>query len=273
MFRIGDFSKIGRVPVSALRFYADQGLLRPAQVDPATGYRYYTLDQLPRLHRLLALKDLGLSLDQIAQVLQANPSAEQLRGMLVLRQAELRHELEAAQAQLRRVEARLRTIEQEHTMSTPDVVIKTLDPVPVLVLREVAPTPEAVGALLGEACGAVIHSGQVIGGPPMTIYHDTEFKPENIDVEVAIPLPVPGGRDVPLDNGRRLAPRQLEAVAAACLLHAGPYDTIAQSYAALGQWIGANGYQFAGPPREVYLRAPDDDGGPLTEIQWPVSRA
>jgi DNA-binding transcriptional MerR regulator len=274
MIKIGDFSKIGRVPVSALRYYADQGLLLPARVDPFTGYRYYTLDQLPRLHRILALKDLGLSLEQVAQVLQDNPTAEQLRGMLALRKAELRQQLQAAEAQLVRVEARLRHIEQEHTMPTHDIVIKSIDAMPVLSLRENAPTPESVGALLGEACGAVMQSGQAFGGAPLVIFHDPEFKPENLDVEVVIPLPGPGGQAVPLDGGRQLAAGRLGGVeAAACLLHAGPFDTIAQSYEALGQWIELNGYQIAGPPREVYLRAPDDDGGALTEIQWPVARA
>ena len=106
MFKIGDFSKICRVPVSALRYHADIGLLEPAQVDKFTGYRYYSLDQLPRLNRILALKDLGLSLEQITHILRADLPAEQIRGMLRLKQAEIRQQVEEAQTQLARVEAR-----------------------------------------------------------------------------------------------------------------------------------------------------------------------
>ncbi len=71
MFRIGEFSKVCRIPVSALRYYADIGLLEPAHIDPFTNYRYYSVSQLPRLNRILALRDLGFSLDQIKQALDA----------------------------------------------------------------------------------------------------------------------------------------------------------------------------------------------------------
>jgi DNA-binding transcriptional MerR regulator len=273
MFKIGDFSHMCRVPVSALRYYADLGLLLPARVDQFTGYRYYSLDQLPRLNRILALKDLGLSLDQIGQVLAENLSAEQLRGMLRLREAEIRQQVKEAEAQLARVEARLKHIEMENAMPTHEVVIKTIEATQVLSIRQNSPTPSYVGALLGETCGVVAQSGIDFGGAPFTIFHDTEFKPENLDVEIAIPVSAAVRKDVPLDGGRKLTAHKLAGIeAAACLLHAGDFESIAQSYEALGKWIEANGYQIAGPPREVYLRAPDQEGGALTEIQWPVSK-
>ena len=95
MFRIGDFSRLSQVPVTALRFYDDMGLFKPAQVDRFTGYRYYTLEQLPRLNRILALRDLGLSLEQIAELLDEAVPAEQIRGMLRLKQAELQQHIAA----------------------------------------------------------------------------------------------------------------------------------------------------------------------------------
>jgi DNA-binding transcriptional MerR regulator len=66
MIKIGDFSKLSQATVKALRLYDEMGLLKPARVDNFTGYRYYSADQLPRLNRILALKDLGFSLEQIA---------------------------------------------------------------------------------------------------------------------------------------------------------------------------------------------------------------
>src|SRR5258705_13654304 len=104
MFKIGEFSRLSRVPVKTLRYYDEIGLLKPAHVDPFTDYRHYTLDQLPRLNRILALKDFGLSLEQIAQLMRNDVSAEQLRGILRLKQAELQHELDATQARLARIE-------------------------------------------------------------------------------------------------------------------------------------------------------------------------
>lgn len=98
-----------------LRHYDELGLLKPAQVDKFTDYRYYTVEQLPRLNRILALKDLGLSLDQIKQLLKADVPPAQLRGMLTMKRADIERQLEQEQARLSRVEARLRQIEDENT--------------------------------------------------------------------------------------------------------------------------------------------------------------
>ncbi len=93
MLKIGDFSQLAQVSVRALRIYDEMGLLKPVHVDRFTGYRYYEAEQLPRLNRIIALKDLGLTLDQIAQLLKDDLSAEQLRGMLMMKQADLEQEL------------------------------------------------------------------------------------------------------------------------------------------------------------------------------------
>ena len=71
MFKIGEFSKLGQVSTRMLRHYDKLGLLVPDQIDEWTGYRYYTIQQLPRLHRIIALKDMGLSLQQITDLLGA----------------------------------------------------------------------------------------------------------------------------------------------------------------------------------------------------------
>ena len=90
MIRIGDFSKLSRVSIKTLRYYDEMGLLKPVEVDRFTGYRYYDFHQLPRLYRILALKELGFSLEEIGRFLEENLSTEELRGMLKLSQAEIR---------------------------------------------------------------------------------------------------------------------------------------------------------------------------------------
>ena len=87
MIRIVDFSKLSRVTVKTLRYYDEVGLLQPAHVDNTTGYRYYAYSQLPRLNRILALKDLGFSLEEICKLLSDALTVEQMHGMLKLRQA------------------------------------------------------------------------------------------------------------------------------------------------------------------------------------------
>src|SRR5512141_3329320 len=113
MIRIGDFSKLSRVSVKTLRYYDGVGLLKPVHVDPSTGYRMYEYAQLLRLHRILALKDLGFSLEEIGRLLSENVTPGQLRGMLMLRRAEARQKVLEETDRLEQVEAWLRQIEQE----------------------------------------------------------------------------------------------------------------------------------------------------------------
>ena len=84
MFKIGEFSRFSQVTVKTLRYYDEIGLLKPAEVDPFTGYRYYAASQFPRIHRILALKDLGLTLEQIGDLLEGDLTPDQIRGILVL---------------------------------------------------------------------------------------------------------------------------------------------------------------------------------------------
>src|SRR5215207_4170964 len=96
MIKIGEFSKLVQVPVATLRYYDQVGLLKPVEVDRFTGYRYYSASQLPRLHRILALKGLGFSLEQIGAVLAEGLTPEQMRGMLRLRHAPVSQQLAEA---------------------------------------------------------------------------------------------------------------------------------------------------------------------------------
>lgn len=273
MFRIGDFSRLSQVPVTALRFYDDMGLFKPAQVDRFTGYRYYTLEQLPRLNRILALRDLGLSLEQIAELLDEAVPAEQIRGMLRLKQAELQQDVREQQARLARVEARLRQIESEDKMPDYDVVLKKLEPLHILSIREIVPTVEQIAPLWTETYKALRATGYDEVSPCFSIGYDEELTLTNMDMEVIYPVAASCPSAIKLDGGRQMTTRELEGVeSAACIVHRGDYNGLGAAYAALGKWISANGYAFAGPPREVYLRG---GGGPeaVTEIQWPVEKA
>ena len=270
MYRIGEFSKICRVPVSALRYYSDLGLLPPVQTDPASGYRYYEAAQLPRLNRILALKDLGLSLDEIGPILNDELSAAELRGMLRLKQAEMSRAVAAHQAQLARVENRLRLIEGEGNMPDYEIVSREVEPQHVLSLREVASEPAHIGTMLGDGFAALMPAGITPVAPCFALYHDPEFKPDSIDVEIAYPVApdvtaapqTPGGRTF----GHRIVPGGRMAVT----VHEGSYDSIDEAYAAMGNWLEANNLRMAGPPHEVYLTAPGDPGAPVTEIRFPV---
>jgi len=140
MFRIGDFSHLAQVSIRTLRYYDEIGLLKPAHIDRFTDYRYYTIEQLPRLNRILALKDLGFSLDQVVKVMKDDVPLEQLQGMLLLKQAELGQHIKDEEQCLRRIASRLKQIEREGKLSEYEVVIKRVDALTIVSSRVVVPT-------------------------------------------------------------------------------------------------------------------------------------
>lgn len=268
MFKIGEFSRLCQVPVSALRYYADIGLLSPAQIDSQSGYRYYSAEQLPLIYRILALRDLGLTLDQIALLLRDNLPSEQIRGMLRLRQAELRQQLVEQQACLTRVEERLRSMEQELPMSSYDVVIKELPIQLIAGVRGIIPTYSDVGQLFGELCAYLGRYSS--GGMSAVIYHDEGYKERDVDVEAVTFL------TAPIPTSERVRVYEIPELTVVSTVHSGAFSRFNEAYDALVRWIEANGYQIAGPGREIFLHTNypvrQDDEGNVTEVQLVVAR-
>src|SRR5580658_1515554 len=124
MFKIGDFSRIARVSCRLLRYYDELGLLRPAIVDRSSGYRFYSAAQLQQLNRILVLRELGLSLDQIAKAVSKTVSADELRAMLLIRRADVEQALAAETDRLRQIETRISQIDTEGRLSVDDVLIR-----------------------------------------------------------------------------------------------------------------------------------------------------
>src|SRR5262245_15617954 len=135
MFRIGEFAQIAQVSTRQLRFYDQIGLLQPGHTDRQTGYRYYAIHQLSRLNAILALKDLGLMLDQIGSLLDETISPEELRGLLLLKRAEAEQSILKEEQRLRHIESRIAQIDRQGGISDYDVVTKSLPPQPILATR------------------------------------------------------------------------------------------------------------------------------------------
>ncbi|MGB0385458.1 MAG: MerR family transcriptional regulator [Ardenticatenaceae bacterium] len=267
MFKIGDFSKLSQVSVKALRYYDKIGLLKPARVDPFTNYRYYSVEQLPRLNRILALKDLGLSLEQISRLLEDHLSTAELRGMLRLKQAEIQQLVKQEQARLARIERQLKLIdEQENSMLSYDVVIKNVEPVLIASVRDTLPSYPAVGQLFNEVYAYLGQFGMT--GDCVAIWHDPEHKESDVDGEGAVFI------KSSLPGNERVKVYQLPAETMASLIHHGSYQNFNQAYTALLTWINANGYQITGPNREIYLKggSQQDEDSYVTEIQFPVKK-
>lgn len=272
MFKIGDFSKLSQVSVKALRYYDELGLLKPVEVDRFTGYRFYSADQLPRLNRILALKDLGLSLEQIAQLLDDDLPAAQLRGMLRLKQVEVQERVEEEQARLARVQARLRQIEQEGKMPTYEVVIKAVPAQRVASIRAIVPTYPDQDPLWRELEAYLKQQRIPATIPCFAMYHDADYRERDIEVEVCAPVETSaqGG------NARVKIYDQPAVATVASLVHRGPLQKLHEAYGVLMQWLEMNGYRVAGPNRDVYVHYTfpirQDDPSYVTEIQVPIER-
>lgn len=282
MFRIGQFSRLGRVSVKVLRHYDDLGLLEPEHVDPETGYRSYTPTQLPRLHRIVALRHLGFTLDQIRRLLADDLPPAQIRGMLTLRRAEIEQRLRAEQGRLAGVEERLRQIERDDRPPPYEVAVRSLTPQSVAAIRvsNAGTTPE-VEPLFEEIEAYVARHRARAAAPPLLIRHGATQRVGGADLEVAVPIvrPVPG-------NDRVAAYELAGADAAACVMHTGSYADLHQAVTALDTAVAALGYQPTGPLRAVYFRFGADCVGYalpasylarepsafVTELQIPVTR-
>src|SRR5579872_4188347 len=192
MLKIGEFARVGQVSIATLRHYDQCGLLKPRELDPDTGYRYYSLDQLARLNRILALKELGFPLEQIAHLLEENLSLEQLRGMFTLKKAQTQQLLDTESARLERIAARLSYIEQEGRMPAYEVILKQVEPLLVASIRERIPDINERGYLYDTLSAYLDQQGVQRSQPDMLLLysrHERHDEEISIDVEVAIPLP------------------------------------------------------------------------------------
>jgi len=266
------------VPVKTLRYYDEIDLFKPSEIDRFTDYRYYTLDQLPRIHSIMALKELGLSLDEISQLLRKDVTPEQIGGMFLLKQAQVQQRLREEQARLGQIEFRLRQIEMEGMMETVDIVIKRIEPFYALTLRRTFLT-RAERVFIGQAIERANKAGLINwnGASPVEILYEEEFRGEYTDTEFACPVAPDHTPSVSLEGFGTFTLREIPAIdAAATYLHQGDYPSLNEKYLFLQRWAVENGYKLGGTWRFVYHRGPMHHVDPaeyLTELQHPVERA
>ncbi len=268
MLKIGEFARVSGITTATLRYYDSCGLLKPLSIDQESGYRYYTLEQLPRLNRILAFKDLGFSLEQITQLLNEEISLEQLHGMFKLKQAETQQLIATEQARLSRIQARLRQIEQEKTMSTYDITLKRVEPLLVASVRGIIPSVNEVKQLWGVLHAYMNQQGCKEVSPNLILWHDESEHAEGVDAETAEPLAAS------IAQTEQVKVQILPDAMMASTIHHGGYDTIGQAYVALYQWTEDNQYSIIGLTRQIHLQYSDEMHPNLyiTELQVPVEQ-
>jgi len=272
MFRIGEFSKIAQVSGRLLRYYDEIGLLKPQYIDKWTNYRYYTADQLARLNRILALKELGLSLDQIQSLLDEAIDTDDIRQLYLQRKTQIEQTLQEEYARLQQIQLRLSQLENHDEAWLPDIVIKQVAAQPVLTYRQA----QMSGGQFFELFDLLSQKSSRLSatyGSILTVMYADVFTPEEVmDLEIGLVLNNPKVPPLNLTEDVSLTVRQLPQVEQmATIVHQG-WDDHPLTYNALGRWLEQQQYHIVGPGREILLEIhyPDKPENCVMEIQFPI---
>lgn len=267
MYLIGMFSRINKVTTKTLRHYDEIGLLKPNYVDEQTGYRYYTTSQLPKLHQILTLKQMGLALGDIKKVIEESAGLE---IYLKLKEEELMASIRKQTMQLKQVQQFNMLIQGGYEMMyTP--IIKELPEVIVASMRQVVSNYNDFFNLCPNVMGPEMERVGCVCRVPaycFNIYHDGEYKESHIDVEICEAV-----TEMKADTDI-IKFKKIEGVeSAVSILHKGPYSDLRNAYSFIFKWIEENNYTVIDHPRESYIdgiwnKESEEDW--LTEIQVPV---
>ncbi len=270
MFRIGEFSKLTQVSIRMLRYYDETGLLKPAETDMFTGYRLYSADQIPRLNKIIFLRDTGFNVSEIAVALE-HWTDDFITNRLEHKYHEVEKLIEAEQNRLSKIALAIRDIRQEKIAVHYNVMIKSIPAYQVLSLRKIIPDYYAEGELWKEMSGFAEKRTISISDHTFSIYYDEEHKERDVDVELCVPV-LTMGKDEDGFVYRRTAPVPVMASTMAY----GPFRNIAGAYMSFADWLQEHDqYGMAGPTRQIVHRGPWNEDDPeqyLTEIQIPLEK-
>ena len=270
MLKIGDFSKLSRVSVRMLRHYDVIGLLKPAETDPFTDYRYYSEAQLPVVCRIQALRDLGFGLSEIREILPVYGSRQQLDGYLARQQRQLEALAADTAQRLRLLETARKRLKEDENMNY-NITVKTLPERYAATVRMTIPRHADEGMVWGVLCQETDAMHLVPADPCYccVAFLDGEYKEHDVTVEAS--KTVKGS----YPDTEHVKFRSLPAVTYAGCTFQGGYEQINEVVTALTAWIDANGYTYDGPMFDIYHVSPHETDDPaefVTEVCYPVRK-
>ncbi len=270
MFKIGEFSKLTQVTIRMLRYYDETGLLKPAFTDPWTGYRLYTADQIPVLNKILYLRDSGFNVAEIRDAL-GTEDPEQIAAQLHKKYEEIQQGIRAEQEKLKNIETARRALLSGGDTMHYQIIIKSVPSFQVLSLRRVIPDYYGEGELWRQLSAFASRRQIDVASQTFSIYHDTEYKEQNVDVELCVPVNQAG------QNEEGFTYRCTDAVPfMASTMVYGPFTNIAGAYLSFAGWLQNSGrYKMGATSRQIVHRGPWNEEKPqnyLTELQIPLER-
>ena len=262
LYRIGLFAQMNRITVKALRFYEEQGLLLPARIDEESGYRYYTMRQMEPLHRILALKEAGFTIEDMKRL---DASGDE-RSFLLRKKNAILEKIAQLTLQLSKIDGYL--MAGGNSLSAP-VMVKTIPETVCAVMRRRIDSYDALFDIMPEMGGYMEDAGCVCALPEycFTQYLEPGFQEAQILVEVCEAV-----TEQKADRGC-LRFRTIPETRAACIYHKGSYRDFPKTYEVILRYIEENGYEICGNIRESYIDGvwnKDSEDEWLPEIQIPV---
>lgn len=268
MFQIGEFSKLTQITIRMLRYYDEAGLLKPAEIDPWTGYRMYSADQIPVLNKIIYLRDSGFTVSEIAAALNMEDDSS-LVTQLDRKKLEVEQTIQAEQEKLNKIELAKSELLNKKSEMHYNISIKSIPGCPVLSLRRTIPDYYAEGDLWQELSAFASEHQIQISKNTFSIYYDTEYREKDVDVELCAPVKKQG------ENMDGFMFRNVEPVPMmACTMVYGAFSNIADAYLTFAQWLHENSqYEMSSPTRQIVHRGPWNENSPekyLIEIQIPL---
>lgn len=262
-FAIGDFARATHMSVKTLRHYHRIGLLEPADVDPDSGYRYYTTDQVPTAQVIRRFRELDMPLDDIQAVLAA-PDLDTRNALIAAHLTRLEGALSRTQSAV----ASLRDLLQP---SGPiDIEHRSVEATPAAAISEIVDVADALSwyqGALGELYATLDAQGVPVSGTGGGIFANDLFSHERGQATIFLPC------EGPVRPMGRVTALLVPAAELATTLHIGPHTDIDRAYGALGTYVTQHALAVDGPIREYYpvgRHETADEAQWQTEIGWPI---
>ena len=272
MLRIGDFSKLARISVKMLRHYDELGLLTPAMTDPETNYRYYQEDQLPIAGRIRSLRAMGFGLADIGRMLEQGQDASGMMAHLKAQRTQLQAQARALARQIKLLDSAVQRLGKDRNTMKYNVSLVELPERQVASVRAILPNYEQEGMLWQMLMNETAPLRLEDGNPCYTtaIFHDKEYKEEQVDVEVQKSV-----KGVYPDTAH-VRFKTVPPVLVASATYQGSYEHMNEVTEAVACWVRDNGYAFHGPAFNIYHVSPHETDNPddfVTEVCFPVQKA
>lgn len=268
MFKIGDFSKLSWVSVRMLRYYDEVGLFKPIEVDPFSGYRYYSANQIRELNIIVALRDMGCSVSEISDVIHAANWESVIDALLQAKRHAVEENIRKEHMKLDRINSVLGHIKKERVNMQYQVMEKSVVSFQAISLRQVIPSYETEG-MLWEKLGRFMGENKLQCGKHVyATYHEEGYCENDVDVEVVMEVSRTVACEEPFSFRES---EELKNVAS--LLVPGDYSKIKDGFAYLAKWIEEHNKTIIGNARQIPIKGPwneKDANNYMTELQIPI---